>query len=54
MNRGRVIPTTPWESVWNGVAQWYGITDRAALAEVLPHAANFPKSTLFKKAQLFE
>jgi uncharacterized protein (DUF1501 family) len=24
---GIVIPTKPWESTWNGVAQWFGITD---------------------------
>ena len=24
---GIVIPTTPWDAVWNGVAQWFGITD---------------------------
>ncbi len=24
---GIVIPTTPWDALWNGVAQWLGITD---------------------------
>ena len=24
---GIVIPSLPWDSVWNGVAQWFGITD---------------------------
>lgn len=23
---GIVIPTLPWDSLWNGVAQWFGIT----------------------------
>merc|ERR1712224_914652 len=23
--RGRVIPTTPWEGLWKGVAEWYGV-----------------------------
>lgn len=22
---GILIPSTPWESVWNGVAEWFGI-----------------------------
>ena len=24
---GVVIPTLSWDSLWNGVAQWFGITD---------------------------
>lgn len=23
IGRGRLIPTSPWESVWNAVARWY-------------------------------
>jgi hypothetical protein len=23
---GIVIPTTPWESLWNGIAEWFGVT----------------------------
>lgn len=38
---GRMIPTTPWEAIWHGVAQWLGITDKAVLDKMLPHAKNF-------------
>jgi len=54
MDRGRVIPTTPWESVWHGVAQWWGVDDPRDLDEVLPHAREFPESTLFSKQRLFQ
>ena len=43
---GRIIPTTPWESVWYGLAEWFGV-DRSSMAEVLPNAANFPPESLF-------
>ena len=36
-----VIPSTPWDSIWNGVAQWFGITSTADLNEVLPNRNNF-------------
>lgn len=25
IGRGRIIPTTPWEGVWNGLAEWFGV-----------------------------
>ena len=25
VRRGRMIPTTPWDSVWNGIAEWMGV-----------------------------
>ena len=47
-----MLPTTPWESVWYGVAQWLGITDKAVLEKILPHAKNF-EDGLFDRADLF-
>uniref|UniRef100_A0A7S4JY73 DUF1501 domain-containing protein n=1 Tax=Odontella aurita TaxID=265563 RepID=A0A7S4JY73_9STRA len=41
IGRGRLIPTTSWDSLWNGVAQWFGITDEADLNYVLPNRNNF-------------
>lgn len=26
---GIVIPQVPWDALWNGVAQWFGITNAA-------------------------
>jgi cullin-associated NEDD8-dissociated protein 1 len=49
---GRLIPTTSWESLWLGVAQWFGVSDDK-MPSVLPNLANFPASEHISKAQLF-
>ena len=59
IGRGRIIPTTPWESVWNAVAQWMGVTDSALLAKLLPHAKNFkggspPEGGIFDLTDVFK
>ena len=43
MGRGRgvFIPTMPWEGMWFGMAQWFGVSEDR-LADVVPNAANFP------------
>lgn len=38
---GIVIPTTPWESLWNGIAQWFGIASENDLSTVLPNRNTF-------------
>jgi len=49
--RGRIIPTTPWDAVWNGIAQWMGVNDETLLREILPNAkwddSKFTKEDLF-------
>jgi len=37
LGRGRIQPTTSWESLWNGIAIWFGITDEKDLDAVLPY-----------------
>lgn len=49
IGRGRIIPTTSWEQVWHGLAQWFGVDD-ANLPTVLPNMDNFD---LLTKAHLF-
>jgi len=44
---GRIIPTTPWESVWYALAEWFGV-DASSMGEVLPNFANFPFSSMFR------
>lgn len=52
LGRGRLIPSTPFEAVWQGVSEWFGVpADK--LTEVLPNVANFPPSQLFNASQLF-
>lgn len=51
IGRGRFIPTTPWDSVWNGVAQWLGVTSEADLDFILPNRGKFP--AMFSGSDLF-
>ena len=53
IGRGRLLPTTSWEAVWQGVLQWFGVPDND-MATVLPNAQNFNKDQLFTQAQLFK
>ena len=47
------IPTTPWDGLWYGVAQWMDVAPDK-LSSVLPNAANFEAgSTLLTQGQLY-
>jgi len=39
--RGRLIPTTSWDSMWNAISHWFGITSEEDLMYVLPNRNNF-------------
>jgi len=52
LHRGRMIPTTPWDSVFQSVAMWMGAF-YAELDEVCPNRMNFPASSLFVGDDLF-
>jgi cullin-associated NEDD8-dissociated protein 1 len=55
LGNGILVPTTPWEGMWNGIAQWVGITQEQDLNKVLPNRKNFLNGTyLFTKEQLFK
>lgn len=49
---GRMLPTTPWEGIWSGLAEWFGV-EASRLPNVLPNAPNFPASQVYDKSQLF-
>ncbi len=51
LRRGRLVPSTSWEQIWNGIAQWMGV-DETELNDVCPNRANFPDS-LFGEDDLF-
>jgi cullin-associated NEDD8-dissociated protein 1 len=54
IGNGILIPTTPWEGMWNGIAQWAGVDDNA-LDKVLPNRKNFLNGDyLFSKDRLFK
>ena len=52
LKRGRVIPTTSWDSIMNGIAQWLGITSESDLNKVIPNRKNFQED-LFDENELF-
>ena len=53
VGRGRLVPTTPWEGLWQAVAEWFGVPDNA-MAAVLPNAANFPPAMLLNASVVFK
>jgi uncharacterized protein (DUF1501 family)/uncharacterized protein (DUF1800 family) len=53
LGRGRLIPELPFESVWQGVAEWFGVPANK-MSTVLPNAANFPADKIFTQAELFQ
>ncbi|KAL7542499.1 hypothetical protein ACHAXR_011825, partial [Thalassiosira sp. AJA248-18] len=54
LSRGRIIPTSPWDAMWFGVAEWFGIpANGAEMDKVLPLHKNFPPSKLYSKEDLF-
>ena len=55
IGRGRLIPTTPWEAMWNGLAEWFGVS-ADEMDIVLPNKHRFDASNphhLFSREQLF-
>jgi uncharacterized protein (DUF1501 family) len=48
-----LIPTTPWEGVWNGLAEWFGVTSDN-MSKVIPNKANFGGVNIFSKAVMFD
>jgi len=53
LQRGRVIPTTSWDVIFAGIAEWAGVPS-ASLGYVCPNLDKFPESSRFTMAQLFE
>jgi len=53
IGRGRLIPTIPFEAVWNGVSKWLGVHTDEDLDKVLPNRNSFP-GRLFDESDLYE
>ena len=49
---GRLLPTTPWEAVWHGLAEWFGV-GATEMAGVLPNMANWPAGSMMSEKHLF-
>ena len=52
LSRGRMIPTRPWDAMWLGVSQWFGINE-SGMDKVLPMHRNFPSDLLYSSDELF-
>jgi uncharacterized protein (DUF1501 family) len=52
IDRGRLIPTTSWDSIFNSIAEWMGIDTVAELSSMLPNRNKF--SDVFPATTLFE
>ena len=52
VERGRVLPTVPWDAVWAAVAGWMGL-DESRIKNVLPNLSNFDREKLFSRSDLF-
>ena len=52
LSRGRMLPTTPWDAIWNGIAPWMGVPG-PDMDTVLPMKKNFDSSVLFTEAEVF-
>lgn len=53
LGRGRILPSTPFEAIWQGVSEWFGVAPNQ-IATVLPNAANFPDAQIYTQAELFD
>mmetsp|Transcript_9446 Transcript_9446/g.14068 ORF Transcript_9446/g.14068 Transcript_9446/m.14068 type:complete len:383 (-) Transcript_9446:147-1295(-) len=51
--RGRMIPSTPWEAPFQGIAKWLGI-DASDMLEVCPNLHSFDSSHLIDPNNMFE
>jgi uncharacterized protein (DUF1501 family) len=51
LSRGRMIPTSPWDNMWKGTAEWFGISEGDEMDKVLPMNKNF--ASLYSKSDLF-
>jgi uncharacterized protein (DUF1501 family) len=54
LSRGRMIPTYPWDAMWRGTAEWFGITNATDMQKVLPMLDNFPSDKTYSAAELYE
>ena len=52
-NRGRILPTSGWETMWSGILEWMDVPSDK-MGEVLPNVHRFPADKLTSRTQVFE
>lgn len=40
VGRGRIMPTTSWDAVWNGICEWMGVETEEEMLKILPNLPN--------------
>lgn len=53
IGQGRLLASTPWEGVWNGLAEWFGVSSENMIS-VLPNKQNFGGVNIVSKADIFD
>eukprot|EP01013_Petalomonas_cantuscygni_P025363 TRINITY_DN472_c1_g1_i8.p1 TRINITY_DN472_c1_g1~~TRINITY_DN472_c1_g1_i8.p1 ORF type:complete len:2177 (+),score=570.77 TRINITY_DN472_c1_g1_i8:136-6531(+) len=51
-SKGRILPTSPWETVWAPIAEWFGV-DSSRLTTFLPNLPNFNSSIIPSVSEFF-
>lgn len=51
IDRGRIIPTTSWDSIFNSISEWMGVNTTSDLRRILPNRNKF--SDIFASSKLF-
>jgi len=52
LGRGRMIPSSPWDGVFRGIANWLGVPT-IAMTDVFPNLNNFDEDILFDPNDMF-
>jgi len=52
LSRGRLVPTTSWDQIWPGIAEWAGV-NAEDLSTVVPNMDSFA-ATRFQRCDLFD
>ena len=53
LDRGRIVPTTSWDAIFQPIAEWAGVSPES-IADICPNIGNFPESDRFQATDLFE
>ncbi len=53
LSRGRVVPTTPFEGLWQGISEWFGVPEDQ-MQSVLPNLNNFGDNARYTKEAMFK
>jgi uncharacterized protein (DUF1501 family) len=52
LGRGRIVPTTSWDSILNSIVEWMGVEDEEGLNYCLPNRLK-TGTTLLEKSDVF-